>query len=227
MIPADPTSITPVSWEERTAARSPAVKRSRIRTERQARVRARVLVDAAGRLIAVKGDSFTTQELAKEAGVALQTFYRYFSSKDELMLAVIAHTITTAAENWTAAAVDLQDPIERLHFYMTSIFEAVDGDQAATALFIVSTHWRLHRILPTELSEAEKPLVDLMLTEIRRGQAAGVLNPPNPAKDAWFIMELVRSVFHHYAYDPNRSAALKADLWNFCLTALGGTVPKP
>lgn len=224
MIPTVPTSITPVSWEERTAERSPAVQRSRLRTVRQARV----LVDAAVRLIARKGDAFTTQELVKEAGVALQTFYRYFTSKDELMLAVIADTLTSAAEDWAAASADLQDPIARLHFYITSIFETVDrgGDGAATALFIVSTHWRLHRILPAELAAAEQPLVDLVLTEIRRGQAAGVLHPSNPASDAWFVMELLRSVFHHYAYDPNRSDVLKADLWNFCLTALGGTVPK-
>jgi AcrR family transcriptional regulator len=32
----------------------------------------------------------------KEAGVALQTFYRYFASKDELLLAVIADAMTEA-----------------------------------------------------------------------------------------------------------------------------------
>lgn len=214
-----------MSWEERTTERSPAVQRSRLRTVRQARV----LVDAAVRLIARKGDAFTTQELVKEAGIALQTFYRYFASKDELLLAVIADTITAAAENWAAAAVDLQDPIDRLHFYITSIFESVDsgGDRATTALFIVSTHWRLHRILPTELAAAERPLVDLVLIEIRAAQAAGVLHPTKPESDAWFVMELLRSVFHHYAYNPHRSDVLKSDLWNFCLTALGGTVSKP
>jgi TetR/AcrR family transcriptional regulator len=225
MTPKTPTSITQVTWEERTADRSPAVQRSRLRTVQQARV----LIDAAIRLIAVKGDAFTTQELVKEAGVALQTFYRYFTSKDELMLAVIADSITSAADRWTAASVDVQDPIDRLHFYITSIFETVErgGDDAATALFIVSTHWRLHRILPTELAAAEKPLVDLMLDEIRRAQAAGVLHPSNPEMDAWFVIELARSVFHHYAYAPDRSEALKADLWNFCLKALGGTVDRP
>jgi TetR/AcrR family transcriptional regulator len=187
-----------------------------------------VLVDAALRLIALKGDAFTTQDLVKEAGVALQTFYRYFTSKDELMLAVISDTLTSAAESWAAASMEVPDPIDRLHLYITSIFETVDrgGDGAATALFIVSTHWRLHRILPAELADAEKPLVDLVLAEIRRGQAAGVLHPSNPEADAWFFMELVRSVYHHYAYAPDRSDVLKTDLWNFCLKALGGAVPK-
>jgi TetR/AcrR family transcriptional regulator len=223
-IPQVRTNIAGMSWEERTSERSPAVQRSRLRTVQQARV----LVDAAVRLIAMKGDGFTTQELVKEAGVALQTFYRYFASKDELILAVIADSITSAADGWAEVTADLPDPIDRLHFYITSIFETVDdgGDRAATSLFIVSSHWRLLRVLPRELAAAEKPLVDLVLAEIQRGQAAGLLHPPNSVSDAWFVMELARSVLHHYAYAPNRSEGLKTDLWNFCLTALGGTPAK-
>jgi TetR/AcrR family transcriptional regulator len=187
---------------------------------------ARVLIDAAVRLIAVKGDAFTTQELVKEAGVALQTFYRHFASKDELMLAVIGDLLTSAADVWAAAAVDMPDPIDRLHFYITSIFDTIDpeGDGSATALFIVSMHWRLHRLLPAELAAAEQPIVDLLLTEINAGAAAGMLHPSNPESDAWFVIELVRSVFHHYAYSPHRPEEMQAELWNFCLTALGGTV---
>ena len=40
------------------------------------------IIDAARRLVRVKGDAFTTEELARESGIALQTFYNYFSSKD-------------------------------------------------------------------------------------------------------------------------------------------------
>ena len=54
---------------------------------------ARTIVEAAQRLIAAKGPNFTTQELIKEAGIALQTFYRYFPSKDHLLLAVIEDII--------------------------------------------------------------------------------------------------------------------------------------
>ncbi|WP_138985403.1 helix-turn-helix domain-containing protein, partial [Mycobacterium avium] len=59
------------------------MQRSRERIANQVRL----MLDAALRLIREKGDSFTTQELVKEAGVALQTFYRYFATKDELLLA--------------------------------------------------------------------------------------------------------------------------------------------
>ena len=182
------------------------------------------MLDAALRLIRQKGDAFTTQELVKEAGVALQTFYRYFASKDELLLAVIADAMTEACARWEAAARELPDPVSRLRFYITAVIDVLDSEvgEGGTARFVVSTHWRLHRVFPAELAEAEQPFVDLLLTEINAATKAGSLQPSNPESDAWFIAELVRSVYHYYAYAPRRDD-VKDQLWQFCLAALGGT----
>lgn len=180
------------------------------------------MLDAALRLIRQKGDAFTTQELVKEAGVALQTFYRYFASKDELLLAVIADAMTDACAQWEAAARELPDPLARLRYYITSVIEVLDSEGGSTARFVVSTRWRLHRIFPTELAEAESPLAELLLTEINAAAEEGLLHPANPEWDAWFIVELVRAVFHYYAYAPREKDAHER-LWEFCLAALGGT----
>lgn len=217
-------SISSVSRaEERAAERSAAVQRSRERIANQVRL----MLDAALRLIREKGDSFTTQELVKEAGVALQTFYRYFATKDELLLAVIADAMTDACGRWADAARDLPDPVARLRFYVTAVIEVLDseGGDGGTAKFVVSTHWRLHRIFPDELAEAEKPFVDLLLGEINAGIEAGLLAPADPEWAAWFVAELVRSVYHYYAY-ASRQVDVKEQLWQFCLTALGGTTRK-
>jgi TetR/AcrR family transcriptional regulator len=183
----------------------------------------RLMLDAGLRLIREKGDAFTTQELVKEAGVALQTFYRYFASKDELLLAVIADAMTDACTRWAEAARELPDPVARLRFYITAVIDVLDseGGGGGTARFVVSTHWRLHRIFPDELAEAEKPFVDLLFGEINAGMDAGLLRPADPKWAAWFIAELVRSVYHYYAYAP-RQADVKEHLWQFCLSALGG-----
>ena len=90
--------------------------------------------------------------------------------------------------------------------------------------FIVSTHWHLHRIFPTELSEAEEPFVDLLRTEVNAAVDAGLLHPHDPQWDAWFIVELLRAVYHYYAYAANTDddiATVKENLWQFCRTALG------
>ena len=86
------------------------------------------MLDAAQRLIQEKGDAFTTQELVKEAGVALQTFYRYFASKDELLLALIADAMTDACTRWAEAGRELPDPVARLRFYITAVIDVLDSE---------------------------------------------------------------------------------------------------
>ena len=207
--------------EQRATERSVAVQRTRARIA----THVRSMLDAAHRLIREKGDDgFTTQELVKEAGVALQTFYRYFASKDELLLAVLADAMNDACTRWAAAASQLPDPIARLRYYITAVIDVLDteGGDRGTAQFIVTTHWRLHRIFPEELAEAEQPFVNLLLAEVNAGVAARLLAPANPEWAAWFTAELVRSVYHNYAYAP-RDPEVKEHLWQFCLSALGGT----
>jgi AcrR family transcriptional regulator len=212
-----------VSWVDRAVERSAAVQRSRIRIAEQVRV----MIDAARKLIAAKGDEFTTQDLVTEAGVALQTFYRYFSSKDELLLAVIGDAMADACERWAATAAEMPDPLDRVRFLMTTTFEPLDGDphNAAMSRFVVSTRWRLHRQFPKELAEAEKPFVDLLRTEVKAAVEAGLINPPDPEWDSWFLAELVRAVYHFYAFaePPEGELDLVKDrIWQFCLSALGG-----
>ncbi|MCV7302687.1 TetR/AcrR family transcriptional regulator [Mycobacterium barrassiae] len=203
------------------------MQRSRVRIAKHVRQ----MLDAARRLIAVKGDAeFTTQELVTEAGVALQTFYRYFGSKDELLLAVIADSMTEACERWVRGAAELSDPLARVRYYITSALGRLDGDShnAAMSKFVVSTRWRLHRLFPKELAEVEMPFVELLRGEINAAVETGQLNPSDPEWDSWLLAELIRSVFHFYAFagsEDNELDELKEHLWRFCLTALGGSQP--
>ncbi|WP_026342990.1 TetR/AcrR family transcriptional regulator [Nocardia sp. BMG111209] len=195
------------------------------RTRSRSMQQASLILDAAHRLVLQKGDAFTTQELVKEAGVALQTFYRYFASKDQLLLAVFAEMIAAGCVRSVEDARDLPDPIARLRYYITSTLRSLDaeGDDKATARFIVSTHWRLQQNFPDEMAEAVRPFAALLLGEIQKGVAAGKLRPADPERAAWFVNELVRSVYHHYAYAAQPPATLPDDLWAFCLSALGGS----
>jgi TetR/AcrR family transcriptional regulator len=210
-------------WVDRAVERSAAVQRSRVRIAQQMRQ----MLDAARRLIATNDGEFTTQELASEAGVALQTFYRYFASKDELLLAVIGDVMSEACERWSEAAGELSDPLDRLRYYITSTLDGLDGEggHAAAARFIVSTRWQLHRQFPTELAETERPFVDLLRGEVSRAIDMGLLKCPDSEWDPWFIAELARSVFHFYTFAARADDELeqvRERLWRFCLTALGG-----
>jgi len=187
------------------------------------------ILDAARRLIEQKGESFTTQELIKEAGVALQTFYRQFAGKDELLLAVITDLIAENCELFAERAATIDDPLERLHVYVTAALTSLrPGDGDVAARFITSEHWRLHQLFPDEMAAATKPFADLVQRELEAAKAAGRISPNDPERDAFLITTLVLSTFHHYAFhlnDPN-VGTVADDVWRFCLAAVGGTTTR-
>lgn len=215
--------IPAASWAERAADRSPSVQRSRERSL----ARAQQIVQAARALVEVKGSDFTTQDLVKEAGIAVQTFYKHFPGKDQVLLAVIEDMVAETCTALQEEARALPDPVARIRFYVTSIIGGIaafdEGD--ARPRFITTEHWRLHRLYPEELARANRPFSDILLPEITAAAKAGTLSPIDPEYDAWLITRLVISVFHHYEYaTPEESPAQIAErLWSFCLRALGGT----
>jgi TetR/AcrR family transcriptional regulator len=212
------------TWAERVADRSPSVQRSRDRSVEQARS----IVAAALRLMEAKGPSFTTQELIKEAGIALQTFYRYFPSKDSLLLAVIEDVIDENCAAFRQEARRFSDPMERLRFYVTSTLQALDAPGSRPS-FMTSEHFRLQTLYPAEVSRATQPYTDLLVDEIREATAAGRLHLHDPEYSAWLITQLSMAVFHHYdcagVDEPTEEIAER--LWKFCLSALGGSAQPP
>ena len=212
-------TVSQMTWAERAADRSPMVRRSRSKGVEQART----IVQAAQRLIDAKGPAFTTQELIKEAGIALQTFYRYFPSKDHLLLAVIEDIIEDNCKQYKKSASKLSDPVDRLHLYVTATLSGLEGAGKGPS-FITAEHWRLQTTYPDEVSAATRPFTDLLLEEIRAAKDIGELDSPDPEYSAWLITQLVMAVFHHYdcAGLNEPSAQIAARVWSFCLAALGG-----
>jgi AcrR family transcriptional regulator len=210
------------SWAERVADRSPVVQRSKDRSVEQARS----IVAAARRLIETTGPSFTTQDLIKEAGIALQTFYRYFSGKDYLLLAVIEDLIVETCDSYRKQATKLADPVERLQLYVTATVHGLGSTRSGPS-FITAEHFRLQTQYPAEVSHATQPYTDLLIEEIRAGVATGRLHTENPEYSAWLMTQLTMAVFHHYdcAGLDEPTDLIAQRLWGFCSAALSGSVP--
>jgi AcrR family transcriptional regulator len=219
---ADPVAPATVSWAERVADRSQSVQRSRARQIEQAEA----IVAAARRLIMERGDQFTTQELVKEAGVALQTFYRIFGGKDQLLLAVFEDLIAESCVGYERAAEPLPDPIARLHFYVeVTVGGSADATYGIAPRFVTAEHWRLHQLFPEEMAHATQHFTDLVERQLELAVADGLATSTDVAGDSWFITKLVMATFHHYAYAevPTDRTAIAEDLWSFCLRAIGGS----
>jgi AcrR family transcriptional regulator len=217
------THSTP-AWADRAAAQSRSVQRSKARSIEQAQT----IVAAARRLLETEGSGFTTQQLSKAAGMALQTFYRHFESKDQLLLAVFEEFQIEAAVRLQEAARELPDPVSRLHFYIVSALHSLDGTAGAAPRFITAEHWRLYQLFPAEMAKANQPFADLIEQELRNAARENLLRPADPAADAWLAAKLVMSVYHHYAFAPSPAdtGEIVDRLWSFCLAAFGGHLPE-
>ena len=209
------------SSAERAADRSPVAQRSRAR---QIELTESV-IEAARKIVAERGDSFTIQELVKEAGIALQTFYRLFAGKDQLLLAVLGDMITEHCAQLEEAAQELPDPVARLRFYVTAVVQLLDGTEEAPngPRFTTAQHWRLYQLFPAEMSETTQHFADMIARQLELARVQGLLPETDPPRDAWFVTQLVLTVYHHYAFaDRDHGVGTTAeDLWRFCRRALG------
>ena len=213
-------TVAVMSWTERAADRSPLVQQWRSRNVRQMKI----MVEAAKRLIAQKGYGFTTQELAREAGVALQTFYRHFGGKDQLLLATMEDMHAEMAVQYEEAARDLPDPLARLRHYVMLILRQLGGAGPGGAQFITVEHWRLHQVFPEEMAHATQPTVDLFAREIRAAQEQGLIAPSDVTHSAELMVMTVRTVYHHYAFAKTNepTEVIAEHVWKFCLSGIGG-----
>ncbi|MBF6238206.1 TetR family transcriptional regulator [Nocardia otitidiscaviarum] len=137
------------------------------------------ILDAATRLLAERPDAGLAA-VAAAAGVTRQTIYAHFSSREELLAAVVERT--TAATVAAMAAADL------------------DSGSAVDALLrILDVGWRafeahptLQLIAPTapeESRELHNPVLDHLLPLLRRGQRQGEFD--SAATPEWLAAAIV------------------------------------
>ena len=186
---------------------------------------AEALLAAARKLVLERGENFTTQDLVKEAEVALQTFYRHFGGKDDLLLALMERSVAEFCSEWRRATASIDDPIERLRRYVTGPLHLLRGGSNPDARAITHEHFRLYQLYPKEVSHATGAFAALVLESLDDARVRGLATSPDPPRDAWMITELVMTTFHHYAFTdlgPDADAVIE-HLWHFCRRAIGAS----
>ena len=182
------------------------------------------IVDAAQRLLHTHGDDgFTIQQLVDEAGVALQTFYRHFGSKDELLLSLLDRSVAEFCAELRRATSDVDDPIERLRRFVTRPLQLLRGGNNTDARAITHEHFRLYQLYPAEVARATNGFTELVLESLEDARARGLATSSDPRRDAWMVQELVMTTFHHYSFTdlgPDTDAVTD-HLWHFCRLAIG------
>ena len=182
-----------------------------------------MVIEAARRLLAERGHRFTTQELVKEAGIGLPTFYRLFGSKDQLLLTLFEDLISEHCALLEAAAAELSNPSAWLRFVITATVQA--SGAGAEGRIMTAEYWRLHELFPGEMARATQQYADLLVRQLESARGEDGVDSASAQRDAWFITKLVVAVFHHVAFDAadTDSGSLADELWTFCRKVLGIT----
>jgi TetR/AcrR family transcriptional regulator len=97
---------------------------------------ARRILDAAGRCIVKRGNTqIRMSEVAHDADVVRSTVYRYFPTRDDLLLGLVLRRVDAALGRLVRGLRHPDDPLRCIPRMVLEPAESVDGDQLNEALF--------------------------------------------------------------------------------------------
>jgi AcrR family transcriptional regulator len=166
---------------------------------------------------------FTVQDVVDGSRMSIRTFYNFFASKDDLLVAV--HETILAKEvvpRLRARCEAVSDPIGRVEAYIHGMYELTsDGSPVSRALTTFGN--RLAETRPADLERAFKPQVDLVAELIRDAKAAGQVNSPlSTTAAAHLLHHTILSTVHARILGTSGPGDVSADeLWAFCSLGLG------
>jgi AcrR family transcriptional regulator len=214
--------VEPPAWQVRALDRSLADTRARSVERLSSFVAAaRALAEETG------SSAFTVQQVVARSGQSLKSFYRYFGSKDDLLLALLEEDVAVGAL-FLRALIDVQDdPVDRVREWLIGLFTLMgSGDQGYVSV-LVREHQRLSETHAEQLDLAVAPFVESLTEELARGSERGVVRSTDPRRDARLVFQLSLAAIHDVvsARDLREPTAVAEQLWNFCwggLRAPGG-----
>jgi AcrR family transcriptional regulator len=184
------------------------------------------LVSAAATVFAQRGVANTAvSDIVKAAGVAQGTFYLYFDSKDDVILAVVERIADVMIEETAARVADESSAIDKL-LGLGGVFAEAGSVPEATEL-VELMHRPENRLLHDRLAEGMTPrLVALLEAIVEQGVAEGVFKVDDSRAAAWFVLAGLQSVELAHTAVPDMPAALTTAT-EFALRALGYQGPRP
>lgn len=169
----------------------------------RARHRSRQLLGAAARLMDRDGsEAVSMQAVAAEAGVSVGLIYRYFKSKDDLLLAMIVEVLDAFAERVPRAiSAAGEDPVRRLAGAFRTYCEVIDEHRHAAALT-----YRESKSLTAEgrkrIKELEVSTSEPLRTVLREGVEAGYFSIEDPDLVAYNVLLIAHAwVLKHWYFE--------------------------
>jgi TetR/AcrR family transcriptional regulator, cholesterol catabolism regulator len=173
-----------------TAGLDPAAAARQARAEH----RSAQLLDAAARLMERDGShAVSMQAVAAEAEVSVGLIYRYFGSKDDLLLAVIVGVLDSFATQVPAAVEAAgEDPVHRLAAAFRSYCEVIDQRRHAAVLTYRETK-SLDDAGRARIKDLEVQTSEPLRAALREGVDAGLFVVPDLELAAYDLLLLAHA----------------------------------
>ncbi|HEX3841583.1 MAG TPA: TetR/AcrR family transcriptional regulator [Acidimicrobiales bacterium] len=206
------------------AWKSQSVERSLQSARARAQERSDRFVNAGIELIKSTGDTgFTVQEVVDQSGMSIRTFYLFFATKDDLLLAIHETILASEVEPRLRQRTDAEpDVVNKIKVFIEALFELSGNSAPVTRAFMVQQH-RLAESRPDDLDRAMEPQLNLVTELIQDAADAGRLREGlNVKTSGHLVHQLVHGLVEARVVGSHKASAVSPEqVWDFCSSALG------
>jgi AcrR family transcriptional regulator len=177
------------------------------------------ILEAAGEVMEAEGiDALRLERVARVAGCSRSSLYRYFDTKEALVVAVLERRVITMAQRMHIELESISDAADRLIMGIVRAIELAQSDPQFTVLFSEPNSPTVIRIAGTALPQLLLPVIGMIIP-----LADGLLPDDVPTEEAarWVVMIVVGLL----TFDSGRAAdreALVPYLERFLIPSLTG-----
>ena len=170
---------------------------------------------------------FTVLEVVERSKTSLRSFYQHFSTKDELLLALIDKIMSESTRVWRKDTEDVA-PVEALRILIDRLCKpAASTKQDMVNRGLTNYNDHLAETLPSEYARVLSPLHELIRDTIDRGIADGSFRATTDVDaTAALIMQTALGAMRLQVLGAELSGVPVEALhiYRFCLAALRGPV---
>jgi AcrR family transcriptional regulator len=209
------------AWQRQSMQRSlrSAHARAHARSDR--------FVAAAARLLQEKGTTdFTVQDVVDRSKMSIRTFYKYFASKEDLLVAVYQTVVAREAVPRLRKRIEkFRDPMRRLRAYVEGLVE-LTAKTGPVGRMLINYQNRLAESRPADLATAMKPQFELLVELISDIARTRPLRHDLTVETAARLTHYtVLAAVHNRAFGSEGALDIPATtIWQFCVSGMGFAV---
>ena len=211
------------TWEGRVLDRSLGKARQR------SLEKASAILHAAARLMErTKGDAFTVQDVAAEAGQSLRSVYQHFGGKEDLFVAVFEEAMRVYANLLGEAVEQYDDPLDRLIAGVVSVAHLTKKSSQGLVVAMTRLRMRLTETNPEKVAESTGPVTEILRRLVVCALEAGVVHDCDPDTVAFSLFALGSAVTHAHFLGDTYALEMPSDteFVRFCLRGMSADLPE-